>query len=220
MSGRFATDTKCQPWPTGAQRKLLISKDRLSGTRSATATGGVILAVRNRQAQGFALIDLIFVCGIIGLLATIAMPNLMQARSAAGATSAVGSMRALNSAELTFALTCGSGFYAPTLRVLGTAPPGSTEAFVGSGLGDADTVVKSTYSIQLTATPYADAPASCNGLATGAAGQGFKAAADPTAAGASRFFATSASGVIYENTATLWADMPEVGESPVGHPMR
>jgi type II secretory pathway pseudopilin PulG len=173
-----------------------------------------------RKAQGFALIDLIFVCGIIGLLASIAMPNLMQARSAAGASSAVGTMRALNSAELTFALTCGSGFYAPSLTVLGTAPPGSREPFVGSGLGDADTVIKSTYAIQLFATPYAEAPGSCNGLATGAAGQGFKAAADATAAGGSRFFATSASGVIYENTSTLFMDMPEIGESPVGHPLR
>lgn len=184
------------------------------------ATGGVILAVRNRQAQGFALIDLIFVCGIIGLLASIAMPNLMQARSAAGASSAVGTMRAINSAELTFALTCGSGFYAPSLTVLGTAPPGSNEPFVGGGLGEADTVIKSTYAIQLTATAFADAPTSCNGLAQGLAGQGFKAAADPTDAAASRFFATSASAVIYENTASLWIDMPEVGEPPVGHPLR
>jgi type II secretory pathway pseudopilin PulG len=178
------------------------------------------MKVSIRKAEGFALIDLIFVCGIIGLLASISMPNLMQARSAAGATSAIGTMRALNSGELTFALTCGSGFYAPSLTVLGTAPPGSREAFVGTGLGEADTVIRSTYAIQLTATPFADAPSSCNGLAMGAAGQGFKAAADSTAAGGSRFFATSASGVIYENTSTLWADMPEVGEPPVGHQLR
>src|SRR6185436_14587941 len=100
--------------------------------------------------------------------------------SAAGASSAVGTMRAINSAELTFALTCGSGFYAPSLTVLGTAPPGSNEPFVGGGLGEADTVIKSTYAIQLTATAFADAPTSCNGLAQGLAGQGFKAAADPT----------------------------------------
>jgi type II secretory pathway pseudopilin PulG len=176
--------------------------------------------VRIRQAHGFALIDLIFVCGVIGLLASISLPNLLQARQAAGASSAIGSMRALNSAELTFALTCGSGFYAPSLTVLGTAPPGSTEAFVGSGLGAANTVIKTTYVIQLSATAFADAPASCNGLAQGAAGQGFKAAADPTAASSSRFFATSASGMIYENTTTLWAVMPEVGEPLVGRPLR
>ena len=62
----------------------------------------------NRKAQGFALIDLIFVCGIIGLLASIALPRLTLAKSAAGSASAIGSMRTINSAELTFALTCGA----------------------------------------------------------------------------------------------------------------
>ena len=70
------------------------------------------------KAQGFALIDLIFVCGIIGLLCGIALPRLLLARQAAGSASAIGPMRAINSAELTFALTCGGGFYAPNLTVL------------------------------------------------------------------------------------------------------
>ncbi len=44
-----------------------------------------------RKAQGFALIDLIFVCGIIGLLSSIAVPQLVLAKQAAGAASALGS---------------------------------------------------------------------------------------------------------------------------------
>ena len=44
----------------------------------------------NRKAQGFALIDVIFVCGIIGLLASIALPRFTLAKSAAGAASAIG----------------------------------------------------------------------------------------------------------------------------------
>ncbi len=59
-----------------------------------------------RKESGFALIDLIFVCGIIGLLASIAIPRLTTARDAANASSAIGSMRAINSGQLTFALTC------------------------------------------------------------------------------------------------------------------
>ncbi len=89
----------------------------------------------NRKAQGFALIDLIFVCGVIGLLASIALPRLLLAKQAAGSASAIGSMRAVNSAELTYALTCGAGFYAPNLSTLGTAPPGQ-ERLCHSGLGD------------------------------------------------------------------------------------
>src|SRR6185312_6467637 len=93
---------------------------------------------RRRRAQGFALIDMIFVCGVIGLLCSIALPRLLLAKQAAGAASAIGSMRAINSAELTYALTCGSGFYAPSLTTLGTAPPGSNEPFIGQGLGASD----------------------------------------------------------------------------------
>ena len=73
-----------------------------------------------RKAQGFAFIDLIFVCGIIGLLCSIALPRLLLVQQSAGAASAIGSMRTIDSAQLTFALTCGNGFYAPDLSTLGT----------------------------------------------------------------------------------------------------
>src|SRR5439155_20414664 len=142
-----------------------------------------------RKAQGFALIDLIFVCGIIGLLASIALPRLMMAQQTAGAASAIGSMRAINSAQLTFALTCGNGFYAPDLTTLGTVPPGSHEPFIGGGLGASNAVTKSGYIIQVAAVPFDGAPASCNGLAPGAAGQGYKAAGDPAEPQNPRHFA-------------------------------
>jgi len=173
-----------------------------------------------REARGFALIDLIFVCGIIGLLCSIALPRLLMAKQAAGSASAIGSMRAINSAELTYALTCGNGFYAPNLSTLGVAPPGSREAFISAGLGDADVINKSGYTIQISAAPYAGSPISCNGLGAGMAGQGFKAAADPALPQNPRFFATNANGLIFEDTASLWAVMPEVGEPASGHPLR
>ena len=173
--------------------------------------------VPTRKAQGFALIDLIFASGMIALLCSIALPRLLLARQSAAASSAIGSMRAINSAQLTYALTCGSGFYAPNLTTLGTPPPGSHEPFIGGGLGSADSVIKSTYSIQLSATPFAGAPASCNGVAAGVGGQGFKAAADTTTPGNARYFGTNANGVIFEDVSSLFAAMPEVGVSPSGH---
>jgi type II secretory pathway pseudopilin PulG len=176
--------------------------------------------VRNRQAQGFALIDLIFVCGIIGLLCSIALPRLLLAKQAAGSASAIGSMRAVNSAQLTYALTCGNGFYAPDLTTLGTAPAGSREPYISPDLGSANIVNKSGYTIQVSATAYAGAPGSCNGLGPGLAGQSFKAAADPSDPLNLRFFATNANGLIYEDVASLWVPMPEVGAPPSGHPLR
>jgi type II secretory pathway pseudopilin PulG len=174
----------------------------------------------SRQAHGFALIDLVFVCGIIGLLASIATPRFLLAKQSAGAASAIGSMRAISSAELTFALTCGSGFYAPSLTALGTAPTGSHDGFIGGGLGLADTVAKSGYIVQLDAQPFAGAPGSCNELAPGLTGQGFRAAADAAGSDNPRFFATNSNGVIYEHTSSLFAAMPETGEPPIGHPLR
>lgn len=172
-----------------------------------------------RKAQGFALIDLIFVCGIIGLLCSIALPRLLLAKQAAGSASAIGSMRAINSAELTFALTCGSGFYAPNLTTLGTAPAGSNEAFIGADLGKSDVVQKSGYTIHLDAAPFGGAPASCNGLDPGSDGQGFRAAADPTEPTNLRFFSTNANAMIFESNSTLFAAMPEIGEPAFGHPL-
>ncbi len=174
----------------------------------------------SRNAHGFALIDLIFVCGIIGVLASIALPRLLLARQTAGAASAIGSMRAINSAQLTFALTCGSGFYAPDLPTLGTPPPGSREAFISAGLSTAAVVNKAGYNIQMSAAPYGGAPPSCNGLGAGATGQGFVAAADPDNASNFRFFATNANNVIYEHTASLFAAMPEIGSPMVGAPLK
>lgn len=173
-----------------------------------------------RNAQGFALIDVIFVCGLIGLLSSIALPRMLLAKQMAGSASAVGSMRVVSSAQLTYALTCGSGFYAPDLTTLGTAPPGSNEPFIGGGLGEANTVTKSSYIIQLEATPYAGGPASCNGLGPGSTGQGYRAAADPAEAFNTRFFGTNSNGWIYEHTSSLFAAMPETGDSPIGSPFR
>ena len=169
-----------------------------------------------RKAQGFALIDLIFVCGIIGVLCSIALPRLLLARQSASSASAIASMRVINSSQLTYALTCGSGFYAPNLTTLGTPPPGSREAFITAGLGAADTVSKSNYVITVSAATFPGSPPSCNGLGVGLAGQGFVATADPTEPTNSRFFATNANNIIYEHISTLAGSMPETGAPPIG----
>lgn len=176
-----------------------------------------------RRADGFALIDILFVCGIIAILSTIALPRLLLARQAAGAASAIGSLRAIGSGQLTFALTCGGGFYAPSLTSLGTAPVGSNEAFLSPNLTTADTVVRSGYTIQLEGAAYPGAPSSCNGLAAGETAQGFKAAADPLRpleTENTRFFAINSHSQLYEHNASMWAAMPEAGEPAVGHVLK
>ena len=172
-----------------------------------------------RKSDGFALIDILFVCSIMSVLCTIALPRMLLARQSAGSASAIGSMRAINSAQLSFALSCGGGFYAPNLTTLGAPPPASRDAFISPNLGATDTVLHSGYMISVEATPFAGAPDSCNGLAAGAAGQAFRAGADPVETGNPRFFATNANGQIFEHSSTLLSSMPETGQPPIGHPL-
>jgi type II secretory pathway pseudopilin PulG len=170
-----------------------------------------------RTTAGFALIDVLFVCGIIGIISAIAVPRLVMAKQAAGAASAIGSLRAINSGQLTFALTCGGGFYAPNLVSLGMPPSGSTTPFVSSSLTSSNRVSRSGYVIQVEGGPFAGAPPACNGLGAGATSQGFKAGADAIDPDNFRYFGSNATGSIYEHSATLYGGMPEFGVPVAGH---
>lgn len=173
-----------------------------------------------RKADGFALIDILFVCAIMGVLMSIALPRMLMARQSAGAASAIGSMRTIHSAELTFALTCGAGFYAPNLTTLGRAPVGSREAFISPNLATSNTVSRSGYIMQVDGTPYPGAPGSCNGLGMGEAAQGWRAFADPVGSDNKRFFGTNVNGAIWEWNSTLAPVIPEVGEPGSGQLLR
>ena len=83
-----------------------------------------------RNQRGFTLIDILFVVGLIGVLCSMAIPGLTRARGAAQASSALGTLRVINSAQLSFAITCGLGFYSPDLQTLGVRPPSATDAFL------------------------------------------------------------------------------------------
>lgn len=161
-----------------------------------------------------------FVCAIVGILATIALPRMMLARQSAGAASAIGSLRTLSSAQLTFALTCGAGFYAPNLTTLGRAPVGSREAFVPPALSTANSVTRSGYVIEVDGTAFPGAPGSCNGVDPGDAAQSWTAFADPIGSDNKRFFGTNVNGSIWEHSSTLRGHLPEVGESTAGHLLR
>jgi len=189
------------------------------GTPPAVQPAEVFLRVRS--AAGFAIVDLLFVCGIIGILSSIALPRLMTARGAATSASAIGSLRVIASGEVAFAITCGGGFYAPTLTKLAKPPLGASEGYLRSDLGAADQVIKSGYEFELATTPYGGAPDTCNGLGTGQTGLAFKVKGDPLdVPNNTRYFGTNAGIVIWEDTASLFASMPEAGDPPAGHPIK
>jgi prepilin-type N-terminal cleavage/methylation domain-containing protein len=177
------------------------------------------MAVKTQRQAGFTLIEVLFVCGLIGILSAMALPRLLMAKQAADASSAIGSLRTIANSEAGFAASCGSGFYSPDLVTLGTTPPGSRAPFVSPDLSGALSVVKSGYTIQLMGTPAPAAPASCNGFGAGVLSRAFKAGADPIVSSNFRFFATNADMTIYEDSLPLFPATPEQGVPPSGHPL-
>lgn len=192
-------------------------------TLSPGAWGMNMKANRRRRARsqaGFTLLDMMFVVALVGLLSSLALPGLMRARGAAQAASALGTIRVINSAELSFAITCGLGFYSADLPSLGIAPPASTEGFLPPDLSRGATIIRSGYAMSLAGTPAPGAPATCNGLAGGSTAPAYAAVADPLDGAVGRFFGTNSDGVIYEHSASLSAVMPETGAPPVGSPIK
>jgi prepilin-type N-terminal cleavage/methylation domain-containing protein len=73
------------------------------------------------RKRGFSLIELLIVVAIILIIAAIAIPNLIRSRMAANESSAVATLRVLNNAEVTYAMTYSSG-YSTGLNSLGPPP--------------------------------------------------------------------------------------------------
>ena len=155
-----------------------------------------------RKQKGFSLIELLIVVAIILIIAAIAIPNLLRSRIAANEASAVGSLRTINTAEVTYASTYPAQGFATALSTLGgtgTSSSSTSALLLDNVLGaaapggsTAPGNVKSGYSFYITAAGAQPVPTYASNANPVTVDQTGK-----------RFFYSDASGVIrYNTTAT------------------
>jgi len=148
---------------------------------------------KRQKQNGFSLIELLIVVGIILIVAAIAIPNLLRARIAANEASAVGSLRSLNTAQISYNSFYPTVGFATMLSALGgtsCAPPGSSSfCMIDTQLASG---TKSGYSFTLSGT-------------SGTPNVTYQIRADPLSPNQTgvRYFCTSADAVIRFGGASL-----------------
>ena len=148
--------------------------------------------MRNRQ-KGFSLIELLIVVAIILIIAAIAIPNLLRSKMSANEASAVGSLRSINTACVSYSTTYGIG-YPAALANLG---PAATATSATADLID---------SVLAAAIPGSAGKSgyTFNYIVAGTGNTLYTNAADPVTRGTTgqRGFFTDQSGVIRFNATT------------------